>query len=345
MNQGHIPSLSACIIKNSSVVWQDGYGYSDIGKRIQATENTIYLGASITKTITATAIMQLWEQDLFDLDDDVNLYLPFSLRNPYFPNINITFRMLLAHHSSLANGELSGMIIWSFIFGLSEKWYGEYLIPSGLFYKPLYWLNIPPGEKLVYSNIGYIILGYLVELLSGESYIEYCNENIFKPLKMEKTNFIVSNYDKDELARPYIWLNNLYLPLPHYENKNYAVGGMRTSVLDLSRFLIAYMNNGSYDGQRILNNETLQLIKTKQFVHDNNSRFSYGLGWRIYQRNNSYTVGHPGAMPGTLTYMYYQPLTKTGIIIFSNQYSITQENDFMPWYKILMLFYYKADQL
>ena len=103
MKSGHMPSISMGIVKNNSLVWSKSYGYSNILKKEKATNTTIYLAGSISKTFTGLALMQLFEQELFDLDDDVNDYLPFSLRNPNYPNINITFRMLLAHQSSLSD--------------------------------------------------------------------------------------------------------------------------------------------------------------------------------------------------------------------------------------------------
>ena len=208
MNQGHIPSISALIIKNNSVVWKKGYGYSNIYKKINATENTIYLGASISKTITSTALMQLWEKDLFELDDDVNDYLPFPLRNPNYPDKNITFRMLLSHHSSLAKGEYRHFILIN-ILSLSKEKYNEYLDPKGKFYNSNLWLNVKPSEKLEYSNIGYLILEYLVEILSNQKFDEYCTKNIFQPLKMFNTSFHVKDYNKNILARTYIWFKNI----------------------------------------------------------------------------------------------------------------------------------------
>ena len=101
MKVGHMPSLSACIIKNNGIVWSKGYGFYDIMHRKKACDDTIYMIGSISKSVTATALMQLYEQGLFDLDDDVSDYLPFTLRNPKYPDVPITFRMLLAHQSSL----------------------------------------------------------------------------------------------------------------------------------------------------------------------------------------------------------------------------------------------------
>lgn len=95
------PSLATCIIKDNQIVWSKGYGYYDISNQKPATVDTVYILASITKTIVGTAIMQLYEKELFDLDDDVNVFLPFDLRNPNFLEDPITFRMLLSHTSSL----------------------------------------------------------------------------------------------------------------------------------------------------------------------------------------------------------------------------------------------------
>ena len=120
------PSISACIIKDDNVIWSNGYGYYDIDNKKQATENTIYNIASISKTITGTAIMQLYEKKLFDLDQDVNDFLPFELRNPYFPDEPITFRMLLSHSSSL-NSELSDAMRY-------YQWYNFSGDPPFLFY-------------------------------------------------------------------------------------------------------------------------------------------------------------------------------------------------------------------
>jgi CubicO group peptidase (beta-lactamase class C family) len=344
MNLGHMPGLSACIVKNNNVVWHNGYGFSNLYKQVNATGNTIYSGASISKTITATALMQLWEKGLFDLDDDVNEFLTFPLRNPYYPDVKITFRMLLSHHSSLSEGNWNSIYYLSFI-GLSKEWYKEYLTPSGKFYNTQFWINASPGEKLQYSNIGYFLLEYLVEILSKQSFDEYCDNNIFKPLKMGNTSFHLSDYKKNELAKQYLWFSNFYIPLPSYEVNNYGVGGIRTSVLDLSHFLIAHMNNGVFNDKRILESDTLDLVRTIQFPNSSEETwYGYGLGWRIYVRNNTYNIGHPGVGPGIATYINYEPFQKTGIIFFTNQYPLLREFDFMPWLNILWLLYEKAYQ-
>jgi CubicO group peptidase (beta-lactamase class C family) len=344
MKEGHIPSLSTCIVKNGSVVWKKGYGYSNIYKRIRATEDTIYLGASLSKIITATAVMQLWEKGLFDLDDDVNNYLPFPLRNPNFPDVNITFRMLLAHHSSLARGKFTTLIFFT-LLDVSKEDLKDYLTPSGKFFNPDLWTTYKPGEKLFYSNLGYLILEYLVELLSQMSFDQYCEEFIFEPLEMENTSFQVKDFTKNRLARPYIWASVLYLPLPHYQTRYYGMGGIRTSVIDLSHFLIASTGAGVFKGVRILSNQTLELMQTPHFTINNSSTwYVYGLGWRIYHFNDSYIIGHPGGMPGTQTFMQYAPDTNIGIIGFTNQYPFNSDIDITPLLNIMFLLYQKGEE-
>ncbi len=346
MKEAHTPGLSACIVINDTVVWEKGYGYANINKKINATENTIYLGASISKTITATAIMQLWEQGLFDLDDDVNNYLPFDLRNPKHSDKKITYRMLLSHHSSLAYGDLKTepfIFLFFSLFSRSKERYEELLSPSGKLYNPNIWIDSEPGEALNYSNIGYFLLEYLVELISKQSFDEYCTTHIFNPLEMNNTSYQISNYEKNDISTPYIWALHSYIPLPNYEFMDYGVGGVRTSVKDLSHFLIANMNGGIYNGKQILNEETIELMRTVQFPDSNhNLWFQYGLGWRIMSRNDTYFLWHPGIGPGVATYINYNPVNKIGIIFFVNQYPIIGEYNIMAWINILYLLLEKA---
>ena len=346
MKQGHMPSISACIIKNDSIVWSKGYGLYDIKNNKEATDQTVYMAASISKTVTATAMMQLWEQGFFDLDEDVNNYLPFTLRNPNYLDVNITFRMLLAHQSSLSSRKI-GLFTFFSILGLPYEQLEEYLIPGGRIYNPKNWITAPPEERLSYSSVGYEILGYLIELISNQSFDQYCNEHIFQPLTMMNTSFHPSDYDKNKLAIPYIWMLLRYIPLPHYEDRNYAAGGLRTSVTDLSHYLIAHMNGGVYNDVRILEEETVELMHTLQYPDNNRSYSAYGLGWKIfwnYDYNKSRKIGHTGAMPGSFTYMYYQPHNNTGVIFFTNQHLIYRPGELFSWFSIVTLLSQKANE-
>ncbi len=331
MEEACFPSLSACIIKNNSIIWSKGYN---------ATNDTIYLAGSISKTITATAIMQLWEQGLFDLGDDVNEYLPYDLRNPKYPDISITFRMLLAHQSSLSIVTI-GLFLFFSVLHLPIEKLSEYILPDGRIYNPLSWVDSPPGEKHTYSSIGYEILEYLVEHFSNQSFTDYCQENIFQPLKMFDTSFLPEDLDEDRFAIPYIHFLTKYLRLPHYTNYNFAAGGVRTTVLDLARYLLAYMNGGEYDGARILEEETIDMMLTYQYPNNR-----YGLGWKMIDMvNDTRQIGHSGAVPGGLAYMFYLSSDNTGVIYAANQFLICTSKRVQAWNAILSLLFEKAQTM
>ena len=338
MEIARFPSLSACIIKNNTVVWSKGYGLCDIRNNKEAANYTINLAGSISKTITATAIMQLWEKGLFDLDDDVNEYLPYNLRNPKYPDIPITFRMLLAHQSSLSR-VLIGLFLFFSVLHLPIEKLSEYILPDGRIYNPLSWTDSPPGEKYTYSSIGYEILGTLVEYFTNQSFEQYCKEHIFQPLKMFDTSFLPEDLDEDRFAIPYVHILTKYIPLPHYTNYNFAAGGVRTTVLDLARYLLVYMNGGEYDGTRILEEETVDLMLTYQYTNS-----IYGLGWRMFMidmENDTRRIGHSGAVPGGSSHMFYLSSNNTGVIYTANQY-FPRPKYFIAWYAILSLLFEKA---
>jgi len=152
--------------------------------------------------------MQLYERGFFDLDDDVNDYLNFNLRNPKYPDKEITFRMLLSHQSSLAvdlpTFKFNRVIPAGLeVVGYPYPFLRDYLVPGGLHYKPQVWTDTNPGEETYYSNIGYATLGYLVEILSGKTFEEYCSENIFEPLDMNNSSFRLANVNSSRVAVPY----------------------------------------------------------------------------------------------------------------------------------------------
>ncbi len=325
MKLAHMSAVSAAIVKDDECIWTDGFGLYDRENNKKANEETIYLVASISKSFTATAIMQLYEKGLFDLDDDVNSYLHFSLRNPNYPDDPITFRMLLAHHSSIAreNEGLTNFFTRIIPGGMNLSGYpspflNDFLVPGGVYYKPQVWLDIPPGQEMHYANIGFAILGYLVEILSGKSFENYCQENIFKPLNMNNTSFKFSFVNKSRTAVPYDFKSGKYTPIIHYDLIDSPVGGLRTSVLDLSHFLIAIMNGGVYKDTRILNETTIDLMHTIQYP-DKGYNFQYGLGFQIWETSTGISIGHSGGLFGVSTKMVFRKSDNIGIIFFTTR--------------------------
>jgi CubicO group peptidase (beta-lactamase class C family) len=351
MKLAKFPSLSACIIKGEEVIWSKGYGFYDLEKRKPATENTIYNIAQVTKSITGTTLMQLWERGFLDLDEDVNKYLPFTLRNPHFPDEPITFRMLLSHSSSLKddipNNEVYGRSRsygWVNFSGdppfsfFPYPWLEEHLIPSGKWYNPAHWSNqYKPGEYSFYAHINFAIIAYLVERISGEIFVEYCKENIFLPLEMYNTSFNLSELDIDNVAIPYYYqkevgeylqINNLSIdgeihPSKYWKILNYPAGGLYSTVSDLSHFLIAHVNNGVWNGVRILEKQTIEEMHRIQPPGNFNPMIQayYGLSWLFKEDPLIFNVtlmGHYGLSIGIVGIMYHIPTEDIRVIFFAN---------------------------
>ena len=346
MKAGNAPGLAAGIVKHNRLVWSRGFGWADIENEIPMTEDTIQNIGPISKTITTTAVIQLWEQGKFKLDDDVNKYLPFKVMNPHFPDDPITFRQLLTHRSSIKDGPAYDA---SYACGdptVSLKdWLTGYLIPGGKDYSDVEnfhrWRSGAievPKEPRAYSNVAFGLLGYLVEVISGTDFSHYCKEHVFMPLGMTNTGWYLSDVNIANHAVPYTFIpenfnltnrNTVETLLPRFPNDrqpirkgeyfalclysfpNYPDGLIRTSVRDLSLFLMAYIKNGAHGNERILKKETTQTMLSGE-------HFGRGLCWDNYKlKNGDVAWGHGGSDPGIKTRMVFRAKDGVGVIIFS----------------------------
>jgi CubicO group peptidase (beta-lactamase class C family) len=347
MRTDHVPGLSAVLVARDKIIWEKAYGWADVDQKILMTVDTVQNIGSISKTITATAVMQLWEKRRFGLDDDVGRYLPFKVRNPRFPDDPITFRQLLTHKSSIKDGPAYGQ---SYACGdpqISLKdWIRGYLTPGGRYYSRddnfFDWkpgtTDIPKGTS-DYSNVGFGLLGYLVETISGMDFDQYCKIHIFTPLGMKETGWKLADIDAHKHAVPYTYISEdfkmpeemgleSFLPrygkgkqsitkgelFPHclYGFPNYPDGLIRTNVKDLSRFLRAYINEGTFEGQRILKRETVQSMLSRH-------HYGRGLCWfPIMSKNDQIVWGHSGGDPGIATQMQLLQKEGAGVIVFFN---------------------------
>jgi CubicO group peptidase (beta-lactamase class C family) len=311
-------SIAFCVMKNDSLLWADAMGYADRENHRLATPETRYLIASISKSVTGTAIIQLYEEGYFGLDDDVNKYLPFHLANPNHPDDAITFRMLLNHTSSLEDNINSSINLYCWGFDcpttLGDFLY-DFFSPDGENYSKDFFYTYKPGEKLNYSNNNYVFLGYLVELIARQPFDVYCKEHIFEPLGMQKTEWRLANIPPEELAVPYC---ALFTPEhPQYTFIDYPDGGLRTTVVDLSKFLRMIIMKGTFNGHEILRPETVELMKQTNGVKDSDGLW-YGLGLLFMENGNFSLCGHDGGEQGVTTQMFYDTDSGTGAIVFTN---------------------------
>ncbi len=326
MNNYHIPGVAALIsTKDEGIIWKQNYGYADIALNKPVEDSTLFLMGSISKTIVATAIMQFWEADSFDLDDNINNYLDnFQIINPYYPNDTITIRMLMTHTSSLRDWGN-----WNFLYTLTtcgdspialDSFLINYLTPGGIYYSALSFYNIVPGTTWEYSNVGVCVLALLVEKFSGMSFNQYCRENIFDLLEMYKSSFLLAELDTNEIATPYLWQGGQYIPYCHQEHPIYPAGFLRTNKMELEHLLSAYMNWGKYNGTTILDSLTVDLILTDQLGYPVPGYGDHqGLIWyQSGELNGRFPWGHGGSWWGCRTGMFFKQEEDWGIICFIN---------------------------
>jgi len=319
MESAKFPSMSVLVFKEEKVVFAKSFGYANIENKTPATPESLYQIASVSKLVTATAVMQLFEQGRLALDDDINRYLPFAVRNPRHPNMPITFRMLLTHSSGINDGSA---YFDSYTLGLSEDpleslefYIKNYLEPEGKYYDVEdNFIDAKPGTQLNYSNIGFGLLGLLVEQLSGVPFDEYCRINIFEPLGMTKTVWFNKDLDKSLAAMPYGYnvFNKSFYPLGYFSFSNYPDGALKTSTSEFMRFLYLFTNKGiTLDGQRFLKSETVENMLRPQIPSVSDIP---GLGWA----NMSFGNMHGGSDPGVATYVLISKEEKWGVIMFAN---------------------------
>ena len=317
MREHDLPSISACVIKDNTVVWQCAYGYSNRENQIKATHETIYHIGSISKVFIATAFMQLEESGIVDINQDINEYLPIEIRNPNFPNNPITAKMLLLHNSSLASTRTDADApgIWE-EFQEDQapplrEWVPQFIIPSGKYFNSRIWKPYEPNHFQLYSNIGSCVLAYLVEHLTGQDFREYCKEHIFEPLAMQNTSYNYYDLKTNKIAALYRYDNTVH---PNFDYRLHSSGGVKTTASDLARFLMAYLNGGELDGKRILAESTVDKILT---VQNSTSGICF-----LWNASLGGWFGHIGTLEaGAATIAEIHPQSKTAFIIFCNKQS------------------------
>src|SRR5512138_804951 len=325
MQSGKVPGAAMLIIRDGKIESAKGYGVADPETGRVVTPDTLFTIASISKTMTATALMTLYEQGKFELDDDVNKYLPFEVRNPNFPDKPITFRMLLTHTSSIKDSD-----VYNEYYTLQQEpvlpdspvalgdYLRDYLTPDGELYNVKdNFLEDAPGTKYEYSNTGFGLVGYLVERISGMPFNEYCRQAVFEPLGMEHTAWYFKDVDTDLMAVPYGYNELLRQPRRYgfYGYPTYPDGALKTSVNEFARFMFVFINEGkTIDGKVFLQPETVKEMLTLHKFPGMSDGESVGLAWHF----DGSDYNHSGGDPGISTLAYFNPDTDMGAILLSN---------------------------
>jgi CubicO group peptidase (beta-lactamase class C family) len=324
----HTPGLSVAVVKGNNIVFAAGSGWANIERGIHANEDTVFMLASVSKTVTCAGIMSLVEDGVIDLDADINDYLPFSVRIPAYPKVPITMRMLLTHTSSIRDR----YNIWGTPYS-KDTWYfhgdspislGQfaryYYVPGGSEYRHNHnFFPRKPGSDYTYSNLAVALAGYVAESASGKDFNRLCKERILHPLDMRQCGFRRSDITTANLAMPY-HINRdtkAFIPYFQYGYPDYPDGELRTSAAHLARWLGAFINFGSFQGARVLRDSTVREIRHSQIP--NVVPWRQGLIW--YQIKGRYPrMGHTGGDFGVSTRMFFRLDRNIGVVTLANAY-------------------------
>ena len=266
MRIAHVPGLAAALVRDGDVAWSAGFGWASIAHEVAVTPETVFMLASVSKTLTATALMQVKEEGLLGLDDDVNGLLPFPVRNPSRLDAPITPRMLLTHTASIRD-------TWSvlgsvYTHGDSPIPLGDflrqYLTPGGTYYRTSNFADEDPGTAYAYCNTA--LAGYLVESTIGVPFDRRSRQRIFEPLGMRETSWHLAGLPAHDVATPYAYVPSTggYRPYGQYGYPDYPDGQLRTSAAQLARFLSAFVDYGRFRGTRILEHDTAAEMRRDQ---------------------------------------------------------------------------------
>ena len=325
MKEAGMVGIGAAIIIDNKVVWSKGFGYADRENKRPFTVNTIMNIGSISKTFTGVCLMKAVEEKKLSLDEDINHYLPFRVVNPFFPDEKITLRQIATHTSGIADRYPLYSDTY-YKMGETPEPLGEFLKnyfePAGKHYSKENFYNNKPGTAREYSNIAAGLAGYIVELVTGKKLNEYSREHIFKPLGMKNTGWHFSEINLSRHAKLYDKKGDTTSPVQLYALTTYPDGGVRTTVTDLSKFFTALLNEGEYNGVRILQKETVREMTRFHFTADskpanvNFQKLNSGIFWAT--KFGGTRMGHAGSDPGVKAEMLSDLSKEVAVILLTN---------------------------
>lgn len=335
---GTPPGMSLVVVNKEGIVYEKGFGWADNPQMRKASSETVYHWWSITKIATAMAIMQLQEEGKLHLDDSVTQYLPFfDVNYPSLTSQTISIRMLLNHSSGIPDAGLK-IMKWVHHEGeahLNQSSMVEEVLPD------FSELAFEPGTQSAYTNIGYMILGAVIEKVTNQSYEDYIRQNILQPLGMKQTDFV---YTKEmepfeaagshpifdswtplvpflagsfirESSGNHMWFERIY-------TDQTPPSGLIGSARDAALLVRAYVNKGMLDDVRFLSEEAVELMTHESHVKLAEDPEGYfvrqGIGWQIYKDDDGLILEHTGGGIGFNTIMQIHPEKNLGFILFAN---------------------------
>lgn len=308
-----LAGISVALIADQQLVWSHGAGWQQRQPRQPTTDRTLYRIASISKLFTATAVMQLRDRGLLELDVPLEKYLPqFRIQNPFPHDASITLRQLLTHTSGLPRE--SAFPYWT-----------QDQFPS----REEMWAALPQQSRVLptqtqwkYSNLALALAGEVIERVSGLPYAAYLQQFILSPLGMVSTWVGLPPADHPDRSE------GLARRLSDNPNEPAleamvslgglsAAGDLTSNVLDLARFAMLQLRRGPAGGEQILAGSTLAEMHRVHWL-DPSWQFGWGLGFHLARKNGQTWLGHNGAVPGFRSALWLIPEDKIAAVVLAN---------------------------
>lgn len=298
------PSIAVAVAVGGVVVWEEGFGWADRERRIPATEHTMYSLASISKPITATGLMILVERGLVDLDAPANDYLgPAKIDGRAWDAAGATVRRVASH--------TAGLPLHYQFFYEDEPYRRPHMDETIRRYANLV---TAPDERWNYSNLGFGILDYIIERVSGQSYPDFMRDEVFQPLGLTRTSVDIGPGLEDFTATRYATDQS---PIPFYDFDHPGGSAVFSSAHDLVRFGMFHLGHDLEQQRRILTDASIEAMRRpiRESAPDN----TYGIGWTIRDLPGGLTLQrHGGGMGGVRTELAIAPEENAAVVVLSN---------------------------
>ena len=330
--QAVLPGFAVSIFDKDKIIYEKGFGFADIKNKRSFTPDSVQMIASISKTVVSTAMMQAIEKGKLSLDDPINDHLPFKVVHPKFPDVPITIRHLATHTSSIDDGSQFDRT-YLFRGKLNEadfpkahhkslrifnqnkrlelqEYLEKALSVQGEWNNGTSFLKHKPGASYEYSNSGIGLLGLVIQTATGTEFRELTQGEIIKPIGMQNTTWRLNKVDP---KRHVVYYNELLNPVPRYTFSTYPDGGVFSSVSDMRKFMQEMMR-ARLGGSKLLTRKSAVEMMAESGLP---IELPVALVWDT-EMGDGKLIGHAGNDFGTSTYMYSDPTTGIGRILFSN---------------------------
>ncbi|PGB82088.1 penicillin-binding protein [Bacillus wiedmannii] len=329
MKKENAAGVALVVVKDNQILFQKGFGFSDKEKNTPIDpKKTVFRLASISKVFTASAVMQLVEQGKIDINKDIVNYMG-GLKYQNKMGEPVTMEHLLTHTTGFdyVDPRPEDIHYQENDYTMLKDYVGD---------------NMPtvvrkPGDTYTYDNFASMLQGYIVQSLTNTPFYNYMAKNIFYPLEMHNSSFVMTNFIKEKLATGYDAKGNA---IPFYQTRptDMPQGSMFSTGSDVGNFMIAQLNDGKFKNNQILQKETVEdMQKTKFALHPKYPNMTYGFEFFSPQSHNGqYVFGKGGNIPGFSSLMWLIPEHKIGVFVVTNKDSsalpVEVFDDFMNHY-------------